>query len=151
MLTTYIANNLAFMLHYALLDQWTAVSMNGILAVQTVVAMRLVTSPHLRLVYYALMPVLAFVSLITWQGVPSLLAGAAAALSTLGRMQTNDGSLRLWLLASAPFWMAHDVVVGSLPGQVADILSMTSGAAIIILRAPAIGIRVRKALPRLVG
>jgi hypothetical protein len=55
------------------------------------------------------MPVLAFGSVVTWQGAPSLLAGAAATLSTLGRMQLNDTSLRLWLLASAPIWLAHDL------------------------------------------
>jgi hypothetical protein len=137
-LAAYVANNLAFMLHYALLGHWTAVAMNSILALQTVGAMRLVTRPRLRWVYYALMPVVAFGSLITWQGVPSLLAGVAATLSTLGRMQTNERFLRLWLLASAPFWLAHDVIVMSLPGQAADVLSMASGAMMLAKRSPMI-------------
>jgi hypothetical protein len=144
-LTTYISNNLGFMLHYALLGQWTAVAMNGILAVQTVVAMHLDTKPWLRWLYLALIPVLAFGSWSTWHGMPSLLAGAAATLSTLGRMQINETSLRLWLLTSAPFWMAHDVIVGSLPGQLADILSMASGGVMIGRRSPAIINLVRKA------
>ena len=133
-LITYIGNNLAFMLHYALLSQWTAVAMNAILALQTIVAIHLVARPRLRWLYRALMPVLVFVSVITWQGVPSLLAGAAASLSTLGRMQTNETALRFWLLASAPFWLVHDVIVGSLPGQLADLLSMAFGAAMIARR-----------------
>jgi hypothetical protein len=135
-LVTYIANNLAFMLHYALLAQWTAVAMNGILALQTVLAMHLVKKPQLRWVYYSLLPVLVAGSVFTWRGAPSLLAGAAAALSTLGRLQTNETSLRVWLLASAPFWLAHDVIVGSLPGQVADVLSMACGAVVIAKRSP---------------
>ena len=152
-LATYIGNNLAFMLHYALLSQWTAVAMNGILALQTVVAMHLDTKPRLGWLYLALIPVLAFGSWITWQGAPSLLAGAAATLSTLGRMQINETSLRLWLLASAPFWMAHDVIVGSLPGQVADILSMASGGVMVAKRSPAIRNLVRNAFrgPRRAG
>jgi hypothetical protein len=52
-LATYIGNNLAFMLHYALLSQWTAVAMNSILALQTVVAMRLAKKPRLRWVAHA--------------------------------------------------------------------------------------------------
>jgi hypothetical protein len=53
-------------------------------------------------------------------------------------MQNNETSLRFWLLASAPFWMAHDVIVGSLPGQLADILSMASGVVVISKRSPAV-------------
>jgi hypothetical protein len=67
MLMTYMGNNVAFVVHYALLGQWTAVAMNGLMGVQTVVAILLIRLPRLRLVYYALMPVLALASLVTWQ------------------------------------------------------------------------------------
>ena len=39
MLTAYIGNNLGFLAHYALIGQWTASAMNGVLGVQTVIAM----------------------------------------------------------------------------------------------------------------
>jgi hypothetical protein len=99
MLIAYIGNNLCFALHYALLGDWTAGAMNGLMSVQTVVAMMLVCQPRLRWAYYALMPVLALASVVTWQGVPSFLAAAATTLSTIGRMQTNDAILRVLLLA----------------------------------------------------
>jgi hypothetical protein len=131
---TYIGNNLAFMLHYALLGQWTAVVVNGILALQTMVAIILVARPHLRWLYYVLMPVPMIGTWITWNGTASLLAAAAATLSTLGRMQINETHLRIWLLASAPCWMAHDVIVGSLPGQVADVLSIATGVVMLVVK-----------------
>ena len=134
MLVTYIGNNIGFMLHYYLLGQWTAVAMNGVMALQTVVAMYLVERPRLRWVYYLLMPALVGGSLITWHGLPSLLAGFAAILSAVGRVQINEIYLRAWLLTSAAIWLAHDFVVGSLPGLTADILSMTTGAAMLLLR-----------------
>jgi Bacterial inner membrane protein len=136
MLGTYIGNNLGFVAHYALLGQWTAVAMNGLMVVQTVVAIWLVRWPGLRWAYFALMPALAGVSLVTWQGLPSLLAAAATTLSTIGRMQRNDIVLRVLLLSSTPFWTAHDLVIGSLPGLVADVLSMATGATM-LLRSPA--------------
>jgi inner membrane protein len=68
MLVAYIGNNLCFALHYALLGHWTAVAMNGLMSVQTVVAIMLVRQPRLRLAYYGLMPVLALASVVTWQG-----------------------------------------------------------------------------------
>ena len=79
MLVTYIGNNLGFMLHYSLLGQWTAVAMNGVMALQTVVAMFLAERPRLRWVYYLLMPALAGGSLATWHGLPSLLAAYRSA------------------------------------------------------------------------
>jgi Bacterial inner membrane protein len=89
MLIVYIGNNLGFVVHYALLDQWTAVAMNAVMAVQTIVAIGLVRWPRLRLAYYALMLVVAGASLATWQGTPSFVAAAATTLSTIGRMQRD--------------------------------------------------------------
>jgi Bacterial inner membrane protein len=145
MLMTYIGNNLAFVVHYALLHQWTAVSMNGLMGVQTVVAIWLVRQPRLRWVYYALMPALAAASLVTWLGTPSFLAAAATTLSTLGRMQSNEIVLRILLLASTPCWTAHDLAVGSLPGLVADLLSMATGATMLLRRSPVIATAVMAA------
>ncbi len=132
MLVAYIGNNLGFAVHYALLGHWTAVAMNGVMGVQTIVAIMLVRQPRLRWAYYALMPLLALASVATWQGPPSFLAAAATTLSTLGRMQTNDAVLRILLLASTPFWAIHDLLVGSAPGLVADLLSMVTGATMLL-------------------
>lgn len=150
MLMAYIGNNLGFAVHYALLGHWTAVAMNGLMSVQTVVAIMLVRRPRLRWAYYALMPVLALASLITWQGLPSFLAAAATTLSTVGRMQTNDMVLRVLLLASTPFWAVHDLLVGSAPGLIADALSMATGATMLLrhLVAVRIGLDRRPAASR---
>ena len=127
MLGTYIGNNLGFVVHYALLQHWTAASMNGLMSVQTLVAIGLMRWPRLRLAYYGLMLVLAVMTLVTWSGLPSLLADAATTLSTLGRMQGNETILRILILASTPFWAAHDLSVGSMPGLIADVMSMATG------------------------
>jgi hypothetical protein len=140
MLVAYIGNNLGFALHYALLGHWTAVAMNGVMSVQTIVAIVLVRQPRLRWAYYALMPLLALASVATWHGPPSFLAAAATTLSTLGRMQTNDAVLRILLLASTPFWAAHDLLVGSAPGLVADLLSMVTGATMLLRHSPEVRI-----------
>jgi Bacterial inner membrane protein len=105
MLIACIGNNLCFALHYALLGHWTAVAMNGLMSVQTVVAIMLVRRPRLRWAYYALMPMLALASVVTWQGVPSLI-------------------VRVLLLAATPFRAVHDLIVGSFPGLIADVVSM---------------------------
>jgi hypothetical protein len=136
MLVTHIGNSLGFALHYALLGYWTAAAMNGLISVQTVVAILLDRQPRLRWAYYALIPVLAFAIVVTWEGPPSYLAAAATTLSTIGRMQTNDVVLRVFLLASTPFWAAHDLLVGSAPGLIADGLSMATGATMLLWHSP---------------
>jgi hypothetical protein len=110
--------------------------MDGLMSVQTVVAILLDRQPRLRWAYFALMPVLALASVATWHGPPSYLAAAATTLSTLGRMQTNDVVLRVMLLASTPFWAVHDLLVGSAPGLIADGLSMAIGATMLLRPSP---------------
>ena len=143
MLATYIGNNLGFVVHYACLGHWTAVAMNGLMGIQTLAAIWLVRWPRLRWVYFAFIPMLGVMSLVTWQGLPSLLSAVAITFSTIGRLQSNEIALRILLLCSTPFWLAHDLIVGSLPGLAADILSMIIGAAM-LLRAPAVRIHLSK-------
>src|SRR5260370_18962258 len=147
MLIAYSGNNLCFALHYALLGHWTAVAMNGLMSVQTVVAIMLVRQPRLRFAYYALMPVLALASVVTWQGLPSFLAAGATTLSTIGRMQTNDTVLRVLLLASTPFWAVHDLLVVSAPGLIADVLSMPIAATMFLRHSPPALIPLDRRLP----
>jgi hypothetical protein len=115
LLTTYLGNNLGFAAHNALLGQATAVSTNLILGVQTVVALGLARWPRLRWAYFALIPILLATSAMTWHGWLSLLSILATTLSTFGRMQCNELALRVLMLASAPLWAAHDLLVGRCP------------------------------------
>src|SRR5262245_33964182 len=72
LLMAYLGNNLAFATHYALLGQGTAMAMNMLMGVQTVVAIGLERRQGLRWLYYALMPLLLGATAATWQGRPSL-------------------------------------------------------------------------------
>jgi hypothetical protein len=132
LLTSYLGNNLAFAAHYVLLGQATAVVMNMVMGAQTLVAIGLLRWPLLRWAYYALMPLLIGAAVMTWQGWVSLLAATATTLSTLGRMQGKETVLRAMLLASAPLWAIHDLLVGSLPGLIADVACTATGSWMLI-------------------
>ena len=136
LLTTYLGNNLGFAAHYALLGHSTAVTMNLILGVQTVVALGLARWPRLRWAYYTLIPIVLVAAALTWQGWVSLLSTLATMLSTFGRMQANEFALRVLMLASAPVWAAHDLWVGSLPGLLADLSCIVTGGWMLIKHAP---------------
>jgi len=137
LLTTYLGNNLGFAAHYALLGQATAVTMNVVLGMQTLVALGFVRWPRLRWTYYALIPVLLVGSAMTWQGWLSLLSTTATTLTTFGRMQANELALRLLMLASAPLWAAHDLLAGSLPGLLADLTCIVIGGWMLLKYVPA--------------
>ena len=136
LLAIYLGNNLGFAAHYALLGQATAVTMNLMLGVQTAVALGLARYPRLRWTYYALIPALLVAAAVTWRGWPSLLSTLATMLSAFARMQANDVSLRVLMLASAALWAAHDLWVASLPGLLADLSCIATGGWMLIRHAP---------------
>lgn len=137
LLATYLGNNLGFAAHYALLGQTTAVTMNLVLGVQTLVALGFARWPRLRWTYYALIPVLLVAAVMTWQGWLSLLSTTATAFSTVARMQANEFALRVLMLASAPLWATHDLLAGSLPGLLADLSCIATGVWMLLKHAPA--------------
>jgi hypothetical protein len=47
--------------------------------------------------------------------------------------------LRVLLLAATPFWAVHDLIVGSFPGLIADVLSMATGATMLLRHSPCSG------------
>jgi hypothetical protein len=132
MLLVYLGNDLAFAAHYALLDLWTASAMNVLLGLQTVAAIYLEKLPGSRWFYIALIPVVAGASLLTWQGLTSILAAAATMLSTVGKMQHNEVALKLIVLSQAPFWGLHDLMVGSLPGFIAAVANMATAIMVLM-------------------
>ena len=144
LLTTYLGNNLGFAAHYALLGQATKVTMNLMLSAQTLVALGFARWPCLRWTYYALIPVLLVAAAMTWQGWLSLLSTIATTLFTFGRLQANEMALRALMLASAPLWAAHDLLVGSLPGLLADLACIVTGGWMLLKHAPVSGVQHRK-------
>ena len=54
-------------------------------------------------------------------------------LISVGRVQVDPRALQLLVLAGSPFWLAHDVIVGS-PLIIADVLGLTIGVVTLIRR-----------------
>jgi len=132
LLTAYLANNCGFATHYALLGDGTAELMNTVIGAQTLVAVSLVRWPVLRWLYYALMMVSFGGAAITWHGWPSFFCLTATSLSALGRLQRSETPMRTLMLSSSPFWGVHDLLIGSLPGLVADMGSTATGTLMLL-------------------
>ncbi len=136
MLLAQIGIGVGMGIHFFLLGAWTGALMNGLSALQTAAAIPLADRPGLRKLYLALVPVIGVAAALTWNGWPSLFAALGMTLLTVGRMQTDTRAMRILLLAAIPFWAAHDLMVGSVPGLAADALSLCTG--LWSLRRPAV-------------
>jgi hypothetical protein len=48
-------------------------------------------------------------------------------------MQANELALLVLMLASAPLWAAHDLLVGSLPGLLAHLSCIVTGGLMLLM------------------
>lgn len=106
---------------YAALGQQTgaAVCLTG--ATQTLIALMAGNRPWLARMGYVFLPIVLALGVLTWSGLPTLLAVSACCLVMLGRMQADTLRMRSVQITAAPFGAAHDIVTGAwtcLPGAV---------------------------------
>jgi hypothetical protein len=120
------ASGLCFLSHYALIGALTGSTMNGLAALQALAAIPLGTRPGFRTVYLLTLPAIAIGLALTWMGWPSAFAALGMAGISLGRYQTKVLPFRLILLLTIPFWVGHNLLVGSLPGLLSDTLVSVS-------------------------
>ena len=63
--------------------------------------------------YGASFILLVFLSVVTWHGIPSALALTGSSLGSLARLQTSTSRMKGLFLVGAPFWLAHNLMVGA--------------------------------------
>ena len=114
--------------HYLLTDAVTGASMNVLALVQALLAIPLGQRPGFRAAYLATLPVIAGALWMTWAGLPSAFAAVGFALISVGRYQLSTIRFRVLLLVAIPAWVAHNALVGSIPGLIADGCAFVSGA-----------------------
>jgi hypothetical protein len=116
-----------FLVHYAGIGALTGGLMTLLAGAQALAAIPLGTRPGFRSIYLLTLPLIAAAVIATWQGPASACAALALTLSSLGRYQQHVLRFRGLILASVPCWMAHNWMVGSLPGLTADVLFAFTG------------------------
>lgn len=121
-----------FAAHYFLLGAYTGSLMNGLALIQAGAAVPLERHKAFRVVYILTLPLIAAGALYTWQGLPSIFSSLGLAFISLGRYQTNTYWFRFFLIAAISCWFIHNVIVGSIPGMLADILSMSTSLWMIV-------------------
>ena len=128
MLWAQVVASLFFGTHYLFSGAQTGAYMNLIAMIQAMLAIPLGERPGFRFAYLATLPVIGTVLWLSWGGIASAFAAAGFALISLGRYQLEPVRFRALMLAAIPAWVAHNIVVSSIPGLIADCCALVSGA-----------------------
>ena len=130
-LLAQLGAGVGFTIHYALLGIAAPSLVNLLGSVQTSAALFSTRSRVLNRIGYGLIPLMIGVGIYFWTGPTSALCVAAMGLIALGRMQRNQWTLRLLILAGGVSWSVHDYLVGSWIALSADLMSLAMGLAML--------------------
>ncbi|KPH66463.1 membrane protein [Novosphingobium sp. ST904] len=119
----------AFALYFLMLGSPTAAIACLISCSQLVISASVRDRYVVKRLYGATLILLAFLSVVTWHGIPSALAFAGSSLGSLARLQTSTTRMKGIFLAGAPFWLAHNLMVGALFALGTDLVSLASNLA----------------------
>lgn len=120
-------------LHYALLGVSTAAIVNALGTLQLAACLVFGTHPRLRVLGFGLAGLMMVSSVVTWQGLISVLSTSGNVVIAFGRLQIRAALMRLFVLAGMPFWLLHDLLIGS-PVVLADTLSLVVGLIALVWR-----------------
>jgi hypothetical protein len=142
MLAVLMLTQPGYVTYWILLDHWTAALMTLLTMGLNVLALGLegpADSARVRWTrrayLIALLPVFGL-TLGTWEGLPSLLAGTGVALGCLARWQVKPKRFRLLMSSTSLPWLAHDLLVGTLPVLASDAFGIARGLQIALFANP---------------
>ncbi len=126
MLLVQLGIGLGFGAHYALIGAGTAAVANWLSALQVALSLRLPATGCWRWVPASLLIAAMLVAgLLTFAGPSSMCAMAGTVILAIGRMQSDELRLRIWVMAGTIPWLVHDLLVAS-PIAVVDAVGIAT-------------------------
>lgn len=117
---------IAFALQFAILGASTAAMACGISLTQLLVALTVRDRRTRLALNVASLVILVTLALFTWAGISSLLAGCGGIVSMVARNQPSPIRMKVFFLIGAPFWLAHNIIVGAPFALTVDFISVAS-------------------------
>ena len=108
--------------HFALLEQWTAT----ILMLLATIRYFVTIFSHSKRIMSLFLCLNAFVLMLTFSGVLSLLSFVGSSLQTIAAFCQNDLRLRQLMLIGTSIWLINNTVLGSPAAVVMEILFISS-------------------------
>lgn len=135
MVAVQLLSGSCFALHWALQGHHTAALSSVLMLALALVSLGLDGGARggraraARALFICLLPAVAAMAALTWQGPASAFAAAGTAVVCLARWQVRVERFRILLLLSSVPWLGHNLLVGSAPGVAADLFCLWRAAA----------------------
>lgn len=126
MLMIMICAGLLYTVHFFLLGAFTGAAINLVGVFRNYAFHRLKPHKHSWLMPGFFILLFIIVSIWTWQGFISLLPLGGAVSGTIAFWQTNTKHIRRLALIASPLWFTYNLISGSYPGMIVEIVMLTS-------------------------
>lgn len=126
MLLLVISASLLWSVHFLLLGAVTGAAMNLLTAGRSYVYYKLRPAQRHFLIPWAFVVVLVVVTAWTWQGMTSLLPLIGSVSGVIAFWLKNPKYIRRVGFTSSPPWLIYNILSGSYPGMVVEVLLMVS-------------------------
>jgi hypothetical protein len=124
MLKLQMSAAIMYSLHFFLLGAFTGAAMNILGALRNFLFYK--TRKRTRLLPGLLIFAFSFAGIITWQGPLSLLPILGMISGTLAFWQSNPKHIRRLALMAPPLWFIYDLMSGSYPGMLTELIMFSS-------------------------
>jgi inner membrane protein len=123
-----IISHIVFILHFGLLYAWTAIAMNVIGALRSIIFYQKDTKVWAQHIIwmYVFMGAFILAGVITWTDYASLLPIIAMVIDTFALWKRSTKSIRFLMLIPRPLWFSYNFLVGSYAGMTTEVVVFTS-------------------------
>ena len=123
-----LIGQLIFLVHFIMLGAWTAVAMNSVGAVRTLIFQYKEQKQWAAKSYWPILFIAGFIGFgtLSWQGWYSILPITAMSIETVGLWMKNPKTIRFINLFPHPPWFTYNFLMGSWPGVIAELLMFGS-------------------------
>ena len=121
-----IAASSTWVCHFFLLGAYAGAAMNSVGIIRSVSYYKWRGRNRPKWVLIGVLVLSMIMTVVTWQGVVSLLPMFAMIVAAFGFWQRNEQRLRLLLLGAVPLWFAYNLTFSSYAGMLSDSLALFS-------------------------
>jgi hypothetical protein len=115
---------LLMLIHFELLSAHTGALVMLVAGLQAALAIPLGASNRIKHIYLGALLLTPFVCYVTWQGSQSLFSSLALGIVCIANFQLNQVTQRAMLILAIFAWMAHNLLVQSVPALISNVLAL---------------------------
>ncbi len=125
-LRSYLIGGVLWVIHFLSLGAYTGAVMNAVGIVRVCLFYKFSQKTRPKWILWTVLTLVVVAGVATWQNAWSLLPIVGMLLAAVAMWQLDEQRLRLFMLASTPFWFAYNFHCGSYPGMLNEAFLLVS-------------------------